>query len=94
MTVRCQIDNQIAHAVMNHPPVNSITVADTWKIHDAFKHLEENVAVRAIILSAEGKGFNAGIDIKEMQRRRDSAHLKSTTVRWDAHRILPSSSPP
>ena len=75
MTIRCEISDQVAEVVMNHPPVNSITVADTWKIHDTFEELESNEDVRAIILTAEGKGFNAGIDIKEMQATPGWEHL-------------------
>jgi len=75
MTIRCTIENHIAEIVMHHPPVNSITVADTWKIRDAFRDLNENDDVRAIILTAEGKGFNAGIDIKEMQGTEGWDHL-------------------
>jgi enoyl-CoA hydratase len=70
MTIRCTITDQIAEVVMHHPPVNSITVADTWKIRDTFKELSENKELRCVILTAEGKGFNAGIDIKEMQSDR------------------------
>jgi len=75
MTVSCQIENQIATVTMNHPPVNSITVADTWKINDIFKELSNNDDVKAVILTAEGKGFNAGIDIKEMQSVEGLDHL-------------------
>ena len=78
MTIRCTIENQIAEVVMHHPPVNAITVGDTWKIHDTFKELSERSAredIRAIILTAEGKGFNAGIDIKEMQSVEGFEHL-------------------
>lgn len=75
MTIRCEIDGQVAEVVMHHPPVNAITVGDTWKIHDTFKELGENPEIRAIILSAEGKGFNAGIDIKEMQQVEGWEHL-------------------
>lgn len=78
MTIRCTIENQIAEVVMHHPPVNSITVADTWRIHDVFKELSERSEredLRAIILTAEGKGFNAGIDIKEMQSTEGWDHL-------------------
>ena len=60
---------------MHHPPVNSITVSDTWKIRDTFAELDANEDVRAIILTAEGKGFNAGIDIKEMQSVEGWDHL-------------------
>jgi enoyl-CoA hydratase len=75
MTISCTIQNQIAEVVMHHPPVNSITVGDTWKIHDTFKELDANEDVRVIILTAEGKGFNAGIDIKEMQSVEGWDHL-------------------
>ncbi|MBK7948830.1 MAG: enoyl-CoA hydratase family protein [Deltaproteobacteria bacterium] len=78
MTIRCTIENQIAEVVMHHPPVNAITVGDTWKIHDTFKELSERSEredIRAIILTAEGKGFNAGIDIKEMQSVEGWEHL-------------------
>ena len=75
MTIRCTITDQIAEVVMHHPPVNSITVTDTWKIHDTFKALDANDDVRVVILTAEGKGFNAGIDIKEMQSTPGWDHL-------------------
>ncbi len=75
MTVTCKIENHIATVTMNHPPVNSITVADTWKINDIFKELSDNADVKVVILTAEGKGFNAGIDIKEMQSVEGFDHL-------------------
>ena len=78
MTITCTLRDQIAEVVMHHPPVNAITVGDTWKIHDTFKELSqrsEREDIRAIILTAEGKGFNAGIDIKEMQSVEGWGHL-------------------
>jgi len=75
MSIHCTIENHVAEVVMHHPPVNSITVADTWKIHDTFRELDANEDVRVIILTAEGKGFNAGIDIKEMQSVEGFEHL-------------------
>ena len=78
MTITCTLRDQVAEVVMHHPPVNAITVGDTWKIHDTFKELSERSEredIRAIILTAEGKGFNAGIDIKEMQSVEGWEHL-------------------
>ncbi len=75
MSIRCTIENHVAEVVMHHPPVNSITVADTWQIRDTFAELDRNPDVRVIILTAEGKGFNAGIDIKEMQSTPGFDHL-------------------
>jgi enoyl-CoA hydratase len=68
MTIKQTVtDDGVAVVTMNHPPVNAITVGDTWAIRDAFAELAETPGVRAAILTAEGRGFNAGIDIKEMQ---------------------------
>ena len=68
MTVSTSLDEHgIAVVTMHHPPVNALTVGDTWAIRDAFRDLASNDTVRVIILTAEGKGFNAGIDIREMQ---------------------------
>ncbi len=75
MTINVTINDNIAEVVMSHPPVNSITVGDTWKIHEVFQELGANEDLRCIILTAEGKGFNAGIDIKEMQSVEGWDHL-------------------
>lgn len=75
MAITCEVNDGIAEVVMQHPPVNAITVADTWKIRDTFAELSRDAALRAVILTAEGKGFNAGIDIKEMQSTPGFEHL-------------------
>ncbi|MBP1689167.1 MAG: enoyl-CoA hydratase family protein [Deltaproteobacteria bacterium] len=75
MSITCTIKDNIAEVVMHHPPVNAITVGDTWKIRDTFKELKENKELRVVILTAVGKGFNAGIDIKEMQSVPSFEHL-------------------
>lgn len=68
MTVSHTIDSDgIAVVTMDNPPVNAISVADTWKLRDVFADLSRNDKVRVVILTAAGRGFNAGIDIKEMQ---------------------------
>ena len=75
MSVRLEIDDGIAEIVMDNPPVNAITVADTWRIRDAFRDAAARDDLRAVILTAVGKGFNAGIDIKEMQSAAGFEHL-------------------
>jgi enoyl-CoA hydratase len=52
---------------MDNPPVNALPVAGWFELADAVRSLGEDPEVRAVILAAEGKGFNAGVDIKEMQ---------------------------
>ncbi len=75
MAIRSTIKDGIAEIVMSHPPVNALTVADTWKIRDAFLEAGKDPSLRVVILTAEGKGFNAGIDIKEMQSVDGFEHL-------------------
>ncbi len=52
---------------MDCPPVNALTVAQWFEVADTVSALGKNPAVRVVVLRAEGKGFNAGVDIKEMQ---------------------------
>ncbi len=76
MSVTHTIDEDgIAVVTMDNPPVNAITVADTWAIRDSFEELARDERVRAVILTASGRGFNAGIDIKEMQSVEGFDHL-------------------
>jgi len=58
----------IAEVVMDNPPVNALTVAGWFELADTIRGLGDDPRVRVVILRAEGKGFNAGVDIKEMQR--------------------------
>src|SRR5436190_14475280 len=57
----------IAEVVMENPPVNALTVAGWFELADTVRRLGRDAAVRVVILRAEGRGFNAGVDIKEMQ---------------------------
>ncbi|MBU6329764.1 MAG: enoyl-CoA hydratase family protein [Acidobacteria bacterium] len=57
----------IAEVVQNCPPVNALTVAQWFELADSVRRLGEDPTVRVVILRAEGRGFNAGVDIKEMQ---------------------------
>jgi enoyl-CoA hydratase len=61
-------ENGVAEVVMNNPPVNAMPVAGWYEIADQVTEAGRNPGVRAVVLRAEGGGFNAGVDIKEMQR--------------------------
>ncbi|MEI2706997.1 MAG: enoyl-CoA hydratase family protein [Ilumatobacteraceae bacterium] len=58
----------IAEIVMDCPPVNALTVAQWFEVAERVAAAGKDPATRAVILRAEGRGFNAGVDIKEMQR--------------------------
>jgi enoyl-CoA hydratase len=57
----------IAEVVMDNPPVNALTVAGWFELAETIAGLGRDDAVRVVVLRAEGRGFNAGVDIKEMQ---------------------------
>ena len=57
----------IAEVVMDNPPVNALTVAGWFDLARIIRSLGEDPAVHVVVLRAEGRGFNAGVDIKEMQ---------------------------
>src|SRR5438067_2864923 len=61
------VTDGIAEVVMDNPPVNALTVAGWFELADLVRALGADPAVRVVILTAEGRGFNAGVDIKEMQ---------------------------
>jgi enoyl-CoA hydratase len=67
MGISHTIDGGVAEVVMDHPPVNALTVAGWFELADTVRSLGDDPAVRALVLRAEGRGFNAGVDIKEMQ---------------------------
>jgi enoyl-CoA hydratase len=58
----------IAEIVVNYPPVNALPVAGWFDLADALISAGRDESVHAVVLAAEGRGFNAGVDIKEMQR--------------------------
>jgi enoyl-CoA hydratase len=68
MGISSTIEGGIAEVVMDNPPVNALTVAGWFELADTVTAAGRNPAVRVVVLRAEGRGFNAGVDIKEMQR--------------------------
>jgi enoyl-CoA hydratase len=61
------VGDGIAEIVMDHPPVNALPVAGWLQLADALRAAGDDQRTRAVILRAEGRGFNAGIDIKEIR---------------------------
>ena len=57
----------ICTITMDAPPVNALTVAGWFELARALDDAGRDEATRVVILRAEGRGFNAGVDIKEMQ---------------------------
>ncbi len=61
-------EDGIRVVTMSHPPVNALPVQGWFDIAAAMDEAGRDPDTKVVILRAEGKGFNAGVDIKEMQR--------------------------
>jgi enoyl-CoA hydratase len=61
-------DNGVVEVVVDHPPVNALPVQGWFDLATAITEAGRDRATRAVVVRAEGRGFNAGVDIKEFQR--------------------------
>jgi enoyl-CoA hydratase len=61
-----KIENGVAHVVLNHPPVNAFDSVGWNDLAVHIRELGENDVVNVVLLSAAGRGFCAGVDIKEL----------------------------
>ncbi|MFC9761448.1 (7aS)-7a-methyl-1,5-dioxo-2,3,5,6,7,7a-hexahydro-1H-indene-carboxyl-CoA hydrolase [Rhodococcus jostii] len=57
----------ITTVTVDYPPVNAIPSRGWFELADAVLDAGRNPDTHVVILRAEGRGFNAGVDIKEMQ---------------------------
>src|SRR6266542_3910638 len=69
MSISCTVEAGIAEIVIAAPPVNALDAAGWHELASQLHSLGADPAVRVVILAADGRGFNAGVDIKELERR-------------------------
>ena len=62
------IENGIAELVINRPPVNALSDAGWHALADEIERLGREPTARVIVIRAEGRGFCAGVDIKELDK--------------------------
>jgi enoyl-CoA hydratase len=68
MGIEVSGERGIAEVVIDFPPVNALPVRGWFDLADAITAAGANPETGAVILAATGRGFCAGVDIKEMQR--------------------------
>ncbi|HEY8154952.1 MAG TPA: enoyl-CoA hydratase family protein [Myxococcota bacterium] len=68
MYVDVNVRGGIAEAVLNHPPVNALPAAGWSHLAEVVASLGRDDAVRVVVIAAEGRGFCAGVDVKELAR--------------------------
>ena len=68
MGIQLQSGDGVAEIVIDFPPVNALPTQGWFDLADTLAAAGADPAVRAVVLAARGRGFCAGVDIKELQR--------------------------
>ena len=69
------VEPGIVSVTVDYPPVNAIPSQGWFELGDAITAAGRDHSTHVVILRAEGRGFNAGVDIKEMQNTEGFAAL-------------------
>ena len=68
MGISTRRDGPVALVTIDHPPVNALPVAGWFDLATALREAGDDPATHVVVLRAEGRGFCAGVDIKELAR--------------------------
>jgi enoyl-CoA hydratase len=68
VSVQTKVENGIADVILDHPPVNALDSAGWAKLARLLTELGQDENVRVVVISANGRGFCAGVDIKELAK--------------------------
>ncbi len=66
MSVDVNVKKGIAEVLLNKPPVNAFDSKEWAQLAELFDRLGRDESVRVVLVAAEGRGFCAGVDIKEL----------------------------
>jgi enoyl-CoA hydratase len=83
------VEPGVVSVTVDYPPVNAIPSRGWFELADAITVAGRDQSTHVVILRAEGRGFNAGVDIKEMQKTAADARSKNApafTALIDANR--------
>jgi enoyl-CoA hydratase len=75
MSIEVSTAGGVAEVVLDFPPVNALPARGWHDLAAAITAAAGDPRVGVVILAAEGRGFCAGVDIKEMQRTPGNAAL-------------------
>ncbi|MGQ0826608.1 MAG: enoyl-CoA hydratase family protein [Actinomycetota bacterium] len=64
--IRSEVRQHVAIVTIDNPPVNALPIAGWFDLAGAIRSAGRDPRVHAVVLRAEGKGFQAGVDIKEL----------------------------
>lgn len=82
----------IVIATLDRAPVNALSIALFAEVRDFFQTVAERKGVRCVVLTAAGKLFSAGADVKELSVRTTETQLARSVISratFDAIRRCP-----
>ncbi len=66
MAVDLEVNDRIAEVIINNPPVNALDSHGWSSFAKTIGELGQREDIRCVVIRAEGRGFQAGVDIKEL----------------------------
>jgi enoyl-CoA hydratase len=66
MAFDVSVDKGVAELILNKPPVNAFDSGEWAQLAQLCSSLGRDENVRVVVVAAEGRGFCAGVDIKEL----------------------------
>jgi len=66
MSFEIAIRDGVAEVVIDNPPVNALSTKAWAELARAIEGLGRDPAARAVVIRAEGRGFQCGVDVKEL----------------------------
>jgi enoyl-CoA hydratase len=64
--IRCEVEGGVAEVVIDNPPVNALGSAAWREFADLLQGLGRRADVNCVVIRADGRGFQAGVDVKEL----------------------------
>jgi enoyl-CoA hydratase len=68
VSIEVRSEAGIAEVILDHPPVNALDAAGWTRLAEVVAERGRDPATRVVVIAAEGRGFCAGVDIKELAR--------------------------
>lgn len=66
MTIRVEETDGVAEVTLDHPPVNALDSAGWLSLAETVRGLGARGDVHCLVVAAAGRGFCAGVDVKEL----------------------------
>ncbi len=66
MAIDIETHDAVGELVINNPPVNALSSTGWREFADGMKELGQRSDLNCVVIRAEGRGFQAGVDVKEL----------------------------